>query len=180
MVSDAALWRDGVDRLHAHAVAAVLADQSIDLHRSLVQLPARLRSLPLGGAAGRDPVGREFSTRARLGRGRRERPGASCRRRLCCQHARCDHRLGQRQLVDGGVARKPARPASTRHRLSRVCIADAGVGSGGSGVEAIARAVCRHDTAGRSDGRRGAARAHHPPDSRSARRLRSLRGDAAG
>ena len=43
----------------------------------------------------------------------------------------------------------------------------------------VARAVCRHDTAGRSDGRRGAARAHHPPDSRSAGRLRSLRGDAA-
>ena len=64
--------RDGVDGLHADAVAAVLADQSVDLHRSLVQLPARSRALPLGGAAGRDPVGRELSAGARLGRDRRK------------------------------------------------------------------------------------------------------------
>ena len=84
--------RDRLDGVHAHAVAAVLADQSVDFDRPVVQLPARSRPLPLGGPARRDSVGRELSAGARVGRHARQDPGAAGRRRLRREHGRRDRR----------------------------------------------------------------------------------------
>ena len=56
-------------------VAAVLADQPVDLDRLALQLPARSDARDLGDAARRDPVGRELSAGARRG-GRRGQDSA--------------------------------------------------------------------------------------------------------
>ena len=69
-------------------VAAVLADQSVDLDRSLVvQLPARSDAGDLGDAARRDSLGRELPAGARRGGRARAGLGAAGRRRLRRQHA---------------------------------------------------------------------------------------------
>ena len=79
LVPDAALRRDGLDLLHAHRVAAVLADQPVDqrdLGRHLVHLPARFRPRPVGDAARRRCSGAPASR----SRSRRSRRGARIRR----------------------------------------------------------------------------------------------------
>ena len=58
-------------------LAAVLADRSVHLHESVVQLPAGLGALPLGGAAGRHPLGRELPAGAGGGGRARRRPGTA-------------------------------------------------------------------------------------------------------
>ena len=73
LVPAAAVRRDGVGGLHAHRVAAVLADQSVARDDAVVHVPARSRALPVGRAAGRDPVGRELSAGAGGGRDARSR-----------------------------------------------------------------------------------------------------------
>ena len=72
--ADAARRRDRLGRIHAHAVAAVLADRSLDVEQPLVHVPARSGPLALGDAAGRDPLGRQLSARARVGRQRPQDP----------------------------------------------------------------------------------------------------------
>ena len=74
--ADAARRRDRLGGLHAHAVAAVLADRSVDVEQPLVHLPARSRALAVGDAAGRDPLGRQLPAGARLGRQRPPGSGA--------------------------------------------------------------------------------------------------------
>ena len=69
-------------------VAPVLADQPVDGQQSVVYAAARPRALPVGDAAGRDPVGRELSAGAGVGRLARPGSGAPGRRRLCGQHGR--------------------------------------------------------------------------------------------
>ena len=76
--------------------------------RRLVQLPARSRPLPLGGAAGRDPLGRELPAGAGRGRGARAGSGPARRRRLRGQHGRRDRRLARERPRAGDVARHPA------------------------------------------------------------------------
>ena len=65
LVPDALVRRDRMGVVHADGLAAVLADQPVDHHRRLVQLPARSRPLSLGRPPRRDPVGRELPARAR-------------------------------------------------------------------------------------------------------------------
>ena len=79
VVPAAVVRRDCVDGARADAVAAVLADQSVDFERPLVHDAARSGAMPVGGAAGRDPLGRELSAGAGVGRRRpdRIRPGWS-------------------------------------------------------------------------------------------------------
>ena len=163
------------------AVAAVLADQSVDLDRSLVQLPARSRALPLGRAARARSCGaRAFRSRSRRSPRGGQDPGAAGRRRLRREHRRRDRRL----------ARRPACCSSSwlgsQHAQQVLIIvvggfgaADARVGRRGQPSEAIAVPVRRHAAARGRDGRRRCCWRARPADARHARRLRPLRGDAA-
>ena len=68
--------RDGVERLHADGVAAVLAHQHVDHDQHLVQLPARFRARLLGRAARARFCGaRAFRSRSRRSRDEGEDPG---------------------------------------------------------------------------------------------------------
>jgi spermidine synthase len=58
----------GLERVRADAVAPVLADQSLDRHRSLAPVSARPDAVRLCRAARRRPVGCQLSARARFGR----------------------------------------------------------------------------------------------------------------
>ena len=107
----AALRRDCLDGVRRDGVAPVLADQSVDGQQSLVYAATRPRALPVGGAAARDPVGRELSAGAGIGRLARPGSGAPGRRGLCGQHGRGDRRLARREPRAGGVDRQPARAA---------------------------------------------------------------------
>ena len=82
----------GLGRVRHQRVAAVLADQPVDLDVADVQLPARSDARDLGDAARRDPLGRELPA----GAGQRRRAGTgfrtSRRRRLRRQHRGRDRR----------------------------------------------------------------------------------------
>ena len=56
--------RDRLGGLFAVRVAALLADRPVALREPLVQLPARLRPLPVGDPAGHAPLGRQLPARA--------------------------------------------------------------------------------------------------------------------
>ena len=115
VVSAAVVRRDCVDGARADAVAAVLADQSVDFERPLVHDAARSGAMPLGGAAGRDPLGRELSAGAGVGGVARTGSGPAGRRRLRRQHRRRDRRRADRQPAARGVDRQPACAAGADH-----------------------------------------------------------------
>ena len=99
-------------RVHAHAVAAVLADRSVDVEQPLVHLPARSGALVVGDAAGRHSLGRQLPAGARLGRQRPPGSGEAGRQRLRRQHRRRDRRLAHGQPAAGRLARQPERAAA--------------------------------------------------------------------
>ena len=115
--ADAPLRRDCLGRLHAGALAAVLADRSVDRDEPLVQLSARSRPRLLGRAAGVHSLGRELPARAGVGRHQRAGSRPAGRRRLRRQHRRRDRRRHRRQPADGHVARHAAFAAGAHHPL---------------------------------------------------------------
>ncbi len=120
LVPGGALRLHGVGGVHAHAVAAVLAAQSLGHDQSVDQFSGRCRPRALRGAAGRHPLGRQLSARA--GCRRRARPGsrAAGRRRLRRKHRRRDRRLAGRQPRARRLDRHAARPAGADgHRRDR-------------------------------------------------------------
>ena len=103
-----------------NAVAAVLADQSVDPTERVVPVSARSDALPVRRAARRDPLGRELSAGAGLGRVGRRGSGAAGRRRLRRQHARRDRRLARREPAADRLARQPALAAGADRRRRAV------------------------------------------------------------
>lgn len=72
VVPDRSLCSSCLDRLRAHAVAAVLARESLPCAECMVPVSARPRTMRVRGSAGSHPVGCELSSRARGARvGRR-------------------------------------------------------------------------------------------------------------
>ena len=100
----------------AHRLAAVLAGRTRTLARSRVPVPDRSRALPLGRAAGRDPLGRELPARARSVASTDEDPGAHGRQRLRREHARRIIGSLVAQPRAHGVARHAALAAGAHRR----------------------------------------------------------------
>ena len=111
LVPAAAVRRDRVGGVRAHRIAAVLADQSVHRDHAVVHAAARSGPLLLGGAAGRDALGRELSAGAGRGRDDRAGCGAARRRRLCREHRRRDRRLAGHQLHPDSVDRHARTPS---------------------------------------------------------------------
>ena len=159
------------------AVAAVLADQPVDLRPTpwfnfqldLVRcMWAMLPGAILWGAS--------FPLALAVGRVARPGSGAAGRRRLRRQHRRRDRRRARRQPAAGRLARQPARAAAAdrhRRRSRRCSMLDAGRRrETGAARARSSPARCRHR-------RRGAGAAllarDVPPLPGAARRLRPLR-----
>ena len=90
----------------------VLAAQSVGDGQPVDQPADRRRAIAVRHAAGGDPLGRELSAGAGLGRLARPGSGASGRRRLRRQHGRRDRRLAWREPL-------PRRAGSAPSTLSR-------------------------------------------------------------
>ncbi len=117
LVSDSALHWNGLDRLHAHSVDAILADQPLHFEQRMVPVRARSRPLCVCRAARCAAVGRQLSACACLRSVKRQRSSAARRRCLCREHARRHRRFARRQRGDGLWLWQPAHDAGAcRHR----------------------------------------------------------------
>ena len=92
LVSDAALRRYRLGGVNVHAVAAVVADQSVVDFESLVQLPARSRPRVWAVLPAAILWGASFPLALALGGFRRSGSRAPCGRRLRREHGRRDRR----------------------------------------------------------------------------------------
>ena len=177
---------DGVERLHADGVAAVLADQHVDHDQYLVQLPARFRARLLGRAAGADSVGRELSARARVCGETGRRPGTPRGGRVRRQHGRRDFRFGDCQPDSRLLVRIAARSAGADDRLGDVRLAPARPGAAELGVRQGLGGTELHAALGAERDAHHCARgcrvsdSYRADDSRHSRRLRPVRGDMDG
>ena len=177
--ADAARGRHCLVGVHAHAVAAVLADRSVDVEQPVVHVPARSGALAVGDAAGRHSLGRQLSPGARLGRQRPPGSGAARRQRLRRQYHRRDRRFALGQPAAGRLAGQPERPAAADRAVgdgvaprTRRGI----VGSLRNGAVARQDAPRQHAADRRRRDARGLARAQRRRGPGHPRRLRPLRG----
>ena len=163
----------GMGRHHGRHLDAVLADQSLHLHESVVQLPDGRGALPLGGAAGGHPLGRELPAGAGGERPLRRRPGADCRPALRGEHAGRDHRrAGSRRA--GRLGGQPAHAAVHDRRGRHLGAADAPARARRQRRRNLGRPV-RDRRADCVPGRRSRApRPCDPADSGAARRVRAV------
>ena len=95
--------------LHARQFRALLADRSLIVFESVVQLSARPDALRLGYFSGDLSVGGQFSAGVGVGRLAQAGPGTIGGRRICGQYGRCGGWRGHVQPVSDPLASGPSR-----------------------------------------------------------------------